>query len=116
MTGVQTCALPICFPVTIGAGNPSVTLGSVAATDMLVDGIYEYLDLGTVGANQTSRVDNDGGDIVIRMSTQSGADGGVMSHTRGASTGEYVLGAVAFKEAAVGTTLRRYSLPTLGIG
>lgn len=86
-----------------GAGTPSVTVGSVGATDMVVDGIYEYADLGTVGANQTSRVDNDGGDIVIRMSTQSGADGGAMTHTRGGSVGEFAMGAVAFKEASAGS-------------
>ena len=28
MTGVQTCALPICFPVTIGVGNKVVGGGA----------------------------------------------------------------------------------------
>ena len=28
MTGVQTCALPICFPVTIGGGRPIVNLST----------------------------------------------------------------------------------------
>ena len=38
MTGVQTCALPICFPVTISftAGTVSLTLNSSITCDILV--------------------------------------------------------------------------------
>ena len=32
MTGVQTCALPICFPVTIGGGAGSTTGAPMGAT------------------------------------------------------------------------------------
>ena len=48
MTGVQTCALPICFPVTIGRGGSDLSAVAIAGaikadvceiyTD--VDGIY----------------------------------------------------------------------------
>ena len=38
MTGVQTCALPICFPVTIGEGGGNTTAGSGAGGQATASG------------------------------------------------------------------------------
>lgn len=89
--------------VSNSGGNPSVTVGSVNATDMLVDGWGSW-STGTTptpGASQTQRVGRADGSWRLNASTQSGADGGVMSYTLGG--GEYSGGAVALKEAAGGT-------------
>ena len=44
MTGVQTCALPICFPVTIGSADSSYTLSLVYKSDipLSVNGYFTY--------------------------------------------------------------------------
>jgi hypothetical protein len=69
---------------------------------MIVDNLYsEDPTPPSVGANQTQRNSEViAADTALMQSTQSGADGGVMSWT-GAAPAWY-LGAVAFKEAAAG--------------
>ena len=52
MTGVQTCALPICFPVTIagaatGAGNAAIARIVDSADTVIADG----LTVGTSGTD-----------------------------------------------------------------
>lgn len=82
--------------------SPSVTVGSVAAGDMVVDLLLDQLS-PTVGANQTARWTPaaTGYPSYFRGSTQAGGDGGVMSWTHTGSTSR-ALGAVAFKEATGG--------------
>ena len=48
MTGVQTCALPICFPVTIGGGNETerVHIHGVIFTDLNNDTILKSWKFG----------------------------------------------------------------------
>ena len=54
MTGVQTCALPICFPVTIGLGGMGSFLGALLGGLLIgvvesVGGLYLGESLGQVG-------------------------------------------------------------------
>lgn len=84
------------------SGNPSVTVTGLNSTDVIVDGLYMWGSPGTIGANQTQQTTAGGSNNHTNISTQSGADGGVMSWT--GSGGEYSYGAVAFKEAAAGGT------------
>ena len=107
MTGVDPTT-PVGTPVVVTAGfdtNPSVTVGSVGADDLVVDVMAcTIANSGvTIGASQTQRTiqDNSGPDS-HRTSTQSGANGGVMSWTYAGSTWRS-LGAVAFKPAAPAT-------------
>jgi hypothetical protein len=83
-------------------GNPSVTVTGLNSTDVIVDGLYTWGAPGSIGANQTQQTTAGGANNHTNMSTQSGADGGVMSWT--GSGGEYSYGAVAFKEAAGGAS------------
>lgn len=79
------------------ASPVSCTVTGVAAADLVVDFLICQI-APTVGANQTERVTpgNTGFPTWFRMSTQSGADGGVMSwtHTGDISRG---MNAVVFK-------------------
>jgi hypothetical protein len=98
-----------------GASNtPSVTVTDAVSGDMVVDclsTIYESSGVSeTAGANQTSRCSErpDAQDC-WGMSSQAGADGGVMSWTLGSSFSPYWgLGAVAFKQVVAS----QYAYPT----
>ena len=50
MTGVQTCALPICFPVTIG-GHTSFYVSTSNVLYGTGDNYFANLGVGTSGAN-----------------------------------------------------------------
>jgi hypothetical protein len=95
--------------------NITVTVTSVNSTDVVVDGAYKFGSSITVGTDETSQTSANDGSNFTMISTQPGSSGGVMGMGVG-SAAEYSFGAVAFKEAAAGTTVRRYSLPTLGVG
>ena len=53
MTGVQTCALPICFPVTIGGGNCGVVFCAVFGVLVVRAGGVFWLDGGAGGDGRT---------------------------------------------------------------
>jgi len=83
---------------------PSCTVGSVGASDLVFDVVS--IDGGgktpSPGANQTGQWDiNSGGENEGAGSTQSGADGGVMSWSWSGSS-DYALVAAAFKDAGGG--------------
>jgi len=84
-----------------GSATPSVTVGSVGADDLICDNVwYATEGVASAGANQTERYNTDySGQRFSRGSTQSGADGGVMSWTGGLMF-EWILGAIAFKPSA----------------
>lgn len=112
-TGVDQ-STPVGTPVTasnFAVTSLSVTVLSVGADDLVVDGLYvgdASNASPTVGASQTERTREApvGDNTVFGVtSTQSGADGGVMSWTFPASLYGAVLGAVAFKAAAGGAIL-----------
>lgn len=97
-TPVGTAATdPVAYDV-----SPTVTVGSVAAGDMVVDLLINQ-GSPTVGASQTARLSPAATSYpsYFRCSTQSGTDGGVMSWSH-AGNETRALGAVAFKEAAGG--------------
>jgi len=116
-TGVDQ-ATPVGTSQTFGASQVSpwsVTVGSVGATDFVVDTLIAY-GTGTpaVGANQTQQETqvHSGGTLFMAASTQAGADGGVMSWTETGSI-DGILGAVNFKAAAAGGTTPRG--PLIGV-
>jgi hypothetical protein len=90
------------------AGPATVTVGSVTATDMVVDnlGVVQAGGMPTVGAGQTLQWDEEhvGNAQFAGGSTQLGSDGGVMSWTMSAED-FWLIGAVAFKAAASGPTI-----------
>ena len=102
----------------------SITVGGTPASDSLIVDSWAYvLDLNTtiatVGANQTSRIAVGGGTRAQQQvgSTQSGADGAVMSWTKATTNYEYVGMAIELKAAGGGgTTTRRSSLSLTGVG
>lgn len=102
LTGVDQTT-PVGTPASTETGfdtSVSVTVGSVGSTDFLLDNLYVAggSSAFTVGANQTQRYAQTETDE-HRGSSQSGADGGVMSWSW--TTGNAaMLGAVAFKPAA----------------
>ena len=111
MTGVdQTTPVGTPQTATGTVGPATVTVTGVAADDMVVDNYFSggAGDTFTVGANQTQRNTNDAGSSVIRGSTQSGADGGVMSWILTSGDREYGIGAVAFKVAAAGAGAEQF--------
>ena len=65
MTGVQTCALPICFPVTIGragyilVGNAELSGWTFVAADMSISSIA-YQHCAVVGDGTNIKVYRDG--------------------------------------------------------
>lgn len=81
--------------------NFSATATGVGATDLVVDGWGHWQATASVGANQTSRVNNTSTNVRVCMSTQSGADGGAMTWTCSGGA-EWAGGAAAFKEASGG--------------
>jgi hypothetical protein len=102
LTGVDQTT-PVGTPQSAtGSTSPaSLTLASVGSDDMLVDFLF-LQDAGTItiGANQTERTTEDLADSwFAKTSTQSGADGAVMSWTFSASGVSWAYGAVAFKAA-----------------
>jgi len=104
MTGVDQTT-PVGTAVFDGPGfeaSPvSVTVASVGADDLVVDGLVSQA-VPTVGADQTSRASQDGSfPSHWRISTQPGTAVGVMSWTYTGGTSR-LLGAVAFKQAAAG--------------
>lgn len=104
MTGVdQTTPYGSAVSGSGGATSPSVTVLSVNAGDLVIDNVFtEDVGCTAVGANQTQRNDEVmASDTTLCQSTQSGADGGVMSW--GAVGTTWWSTAVAFKENA-GTT------------
>lgn len=76
--------------------SPSVTV-SPDSSDLIIDTIRSGNSL-TIGANQTQRLTGTPASPRSCASTQSGADGGVMSWTQ--SSQWWVMGAVPFKYAA----------------
>ena len=104
MTGVDQTTPVGTGATTTGTASPSsVTVGSVGADDLVVDNLFALTSSGaTIGANQTQRdTENLTNSYYLHGSTQSGADGGVMSWTFGA-VDTHTLGAVAFKPATAG--------------
>ena len=102
----------------------SITVPGTPASDSLIVDAWAYVldvsnTIATVGANQISRIALGGGSRTQHQvgSTQSGADGAVMSWTKAATNYEYVGMAIELKAAAGGgTTTRRYSLSLTGVG
>ena len=78
MTGVQTCALPICFPVTIGGGGGGG--GSPAGSDTQI----QYNNGGSFGAdsgltfNQTTNSFTATNDWEVFRSEIEFSDGGIL--------------------------------------
>lgn len=66
---------------TATASPISVTVTGVGADDMSVDSVYGQINDPAAGANQTERNSVNIGSDWFKQSTQSGADGGVMSWT-----------------------------------
>jgi hypothetical protein len=108
MTGVnQTTPVGTAATDVQGSGSPdvtdpSVTVGSVGANDLVVDFAIIQQNLGsiTAGANQTDVVNirQDYGDKYQRASYQAGTGGGVMSWSvSGESYCYWAQGAIAFK-------------------
>ena len=100
MTGVHQ-STPVGTPATTAAAtgaNPSVSVGSVGADDLVVDHIYAE-NVPTVGADQNERYSEIaiGGFESMKGSSQLGSLGGTMSWTM--ASGPRALGAVAFKPA-----------------
>lgn len=82
----------------------SVTVASPATDSVVVDGLWAATQGGTaptIGASQTQRqgTSANGSIEAGRTSTQAGADGGVMSWTKGSSNWNYVYGAIELKAA-----------------
>jgi len=117
LTGVDQTT-PVGTPATANGvtGTISVTVGSVGATDYLIDNAFsEDPTPPTVGADQTLRNSEImSSDTALLQSTQSGASGGVMSWSGAALT--WYTGAVAFKEAAGGGPTCRGALMLMGVG
>lgn len=78
--------------------GPSLTL-TAASDEFLMDMLTAATATYTAGANQTQRMSNAFDGLRFAGSTQSGADGGVMSCTLGASV-SYLYTAATFKVAA----------------
>lgn len=103
MTGVDQTTPTGTVP-TVTDGNsttPSITVASVGADDMVVDGLFADNDTSaSQGAGQTTRfTENPDANVSFRGSTQGGGSGGVMSWTK-STTEFWFMGAVAFKPAA----------------
>lgn len=105
MTGVdQTTPVGTPATSTTTTNTPSVTVGSVGSEDLLCDIVHGagFSPISTAGANQTERTQEAFlSSVHAATSTQSGADGGVMSWTVDSDFGS-LLGAVAFKPVAAG--------------
>lgn len=87
------------------AANASVTVGSVGASDMIVDNLYVG-ETATPDADQTQRTHETLTlSVETYTSTQPGSAGGIMSWTHGANI--WTLGAIAFKPAATSTQAPR---------
>ena len=104
-TGVdQTTPVGTAVTSTTNTSTPSVTVGSVGADDFVVDFVYAGDGLTattTAGANQTERDKEVIAGNVGVLSTQDGADGGVMSWTLSGTPGfGTIIGAIAFKPTA----------------
>jgi hypothetical protein len=82
----------------------SLTVGSVGADDLVVDHLTTFSNIPTIGADQTQRLDETEFGIHMRVSTQPGATGGVMSWTATGLLGA-LYGAIAFKPTAVSVSL-----------
>lgn len=88
------------------SGSPSITVGSVGSTDVVID-VAHGVDAGTPtqGADQTLRLSQDGvgGYTSFGMSTQDGTYGGAMTWT--GISGEWHQGGVALKAGASDATV-----------
>ena len=105
MTGVdQTTPVGTAPTPTTGSASPAtITVASIGADDMVVDTMLALtISVTGAGADQTSRCAQDHGGYFLRMSTQPGTAGGVMSWTLSGSDGWGSV-AVAFKPAAAGS-------------
>lgn len=81
-------------------GTTTVTASGATTGDIVVDCAGVFSTAITVGANQTSRNEQDnfqGNNMSLGISTQAGADGGVMTWTQTLTF--WASGAVAFKPA-----------------
>lgn len=98
-------------------GNATVTATGVNADDLVVDHLVTDATSITIGADQTLRNTETITGHHMRMSTQGGASGGVMSWTT--SSFEFLsgweLGAAVFKTAAAAASSRQ-SLLMMGVG
>ena len=81
MTGVQTCALPICFPVTIQVGNTTVDIeGSVGAYGSFssdVDAVVDWfgpIDMKQMAFQAMGKPLLESGFAVISISHRSSGD------------------------------------------
>lgn len=104
MNGVhQTTPVGTHVSGTGSTANPSLTVADVGSGDMVVDNITMSSLAGALtpdtGQTQRYNCNTGGGGQHARGSTQSGADGGVMSWTIDSGTPNSGRGAVAFKPA-----------------
>lgn len=102
-TGVDQSA-PVGTAATASGSDttPTVTVTGVSTDGMVVDNVTDSsIGISSIGANQTQRGTHAGagGFMSGASSTQSGADGGVMSWTINAS-GSWDIGAIEFKPVA----------------
>nr|WP_140393681.1 hypothetical protein [Nitrospira cf. moscoviensis SBR1015] len=102
----------------IGAGASVTVPGTPGAGSMIVDAHVPYSLTPTVGPNQTERTREFGlFDSTLVTSTQSGADGAVMSwtHTVDDAPNGWVIGAIELLESAGGAPFAS-NLMLLGVG
>lgn len=93
--------------------SPATVTASPTAGDWIVDGVYVFATAVTVGADQTSRNEEDGinGFSSFGQSTQLAASGGVMSWTFAGNV-DWSIGAVPVipaAESVVGVSLAWYT-------
>ena len=69
MTGVQTCALPICFPVTIGAAKKNITY-DMQDTAPQIFGISAYNKVG-----ESSITTTDSGGALVKLGKPESPNG-----------------------------------------
>jgi hypothetical protein len=114
MTGVDQTA-PVGTPATSTSisGTPSVTVASPGSSDMVVDFLMcggGIDDTSAAGANQTKRTSEVVNNTYFATSTQSGADGGVMSWSLNTTPSfGTILGAVNFIAAGGGGAATIYT-------
>lgn len=97
------------------SGDPTVTVPNAASGDLIVDICY-HGNLGAAGASQTQRQANAANQI--KVSTQDGVDGGVMSWTNNEALNWASAGIRAVNTSAAGQpTIRRWQgVPFMRLG
>ena len=105
-TGADT-ASPGRTPVSVNGGSATASVDATDAVsgDIVVDTAFMVTTTTTEGANQTLQQKSEaigGGSSSIGISTQAGADGGVMSWTLGSGANSWTTGAIAIKAGSGG--------------